>query len=144
MRGSFFPTDSFMKSALALIATLLLSGCPSQVDPAAVREAEVFFPPRFRYVEKPRYCFSAAERERALQEYRAVGADTLFEFVIDGEGKVMQARIVRTDQPRHRHEDIVAHARVMVFSPDAESDLYRAFYFPAQYTYKSEFEWADR
>jgi hypothetical protein len=133
-----------MKRALALIATGLLVSGSTSVDPAAVQNAEVYFPPLFRRVEKPRYCFSAAERERAVQESRRIGAETLFEPVVDREGKVEKARLVRTDQPKHRQEDILAHARVMVFSPDAESDRYRAFYFPTQYGYESTFEWLDR
>ncbi len=130
---------------ISLLATVLLaSACTSPPDPAAVQAAEVYFPPRFRHVEEPRYCFSAAERERALQEYRKLGSDTLFEFVVDREGRVQKARLVKTNQPEHRHADILAHARVMVFSPEAGSDRYRAFYFPTQYRYESEFEWANR
>lgn len=132
-----------MKIVLALTAIVfLVSGCET-VDPIAVRNAEIWFPPRFRHVETPDYCFSAAERERALQEYRQLGADTLFEIVVDSAGKVRRARLVKTNQPAHRHENMVSHARAMTFSPEAESDQYRAFYYPTQYTYESEFDWAD-
>jgi len=133
-----------MCRVLALIATaVLMSGCKT-TDPVAVQNAEVYFIPRFKYVEEPRFCFDAAERERALREYRKLGADTLFEFVIDSEGKVMKTRLLKTDQPEHRREDMLAHARIMVFSADVESHLYRAFYFPTKYTYESEFQWFDR
>jgi hypothetical protein len=138
------PAEPFVKRALALIASILLvSGCQSPLDPDAVRNAELYFPPRFKYVEKPVYCFTAEERERALQEHRQIGSDTLFEFVVDSQGQVRKVRLVQTYQPSHRHEDILAHARSMVFSPDAESDRYRAFYFAAKYAYNSEFQWVN-
>jgi hypothetical protein len=137
-------TGVIMRRALVLALTaILLSGCET-TDPAAVQNAEIFFLPRFRYVDEPRFCFDAAERERALQEYKKLGADTLLEFVIDNQGHVRKTRLVKTDQPKHRHEDIVAHARVMTFTEDPESSQYRAFYFPMEYTYKSEVEWVDR
>jgi hypothetical protein len=130
---------------LTLLAILsLLQGCPSPpVDPAAVASAEVYFPPRFQYVAEPRFCFSPAERERAIQECEKMGANTLFEFVIDNAGHVKQARVVKTSLWRDRVEPMEEHARIMVFSADPKSALYRAFYFPADYTYKSTFEWQN-
>jgi hypothetical protein len=133
-----------VKTALALLSTVLLSaGCKSHLDPDAVRSADLYFPPRYKYVEKPVYCFSAEERERALQEYRTLGSNTLFEFVIDSEGLVRKVRFVQTYEPSHRQQDILAHARAMVFSPDAESDKFRAFYYPVKYDFKSEFQWLN-
>ncbi len=134
-----------MKRTLALIATLtLLSSCETPpVDPVAVESAQVYFPPRFRYVAEPRYGFSPAERERALREATKLGVNTLFEFVIDSEGVVKKARLVRTDLWRNRHEAMENHARVMVFSKDPDKEMYRAFYFPMNYTYESEFEWVE-
>ena len=134
-----------MKRMLALLAALsLLPGCTTPpVDPVAVENAEVYFPPRFQYVAEPRFCFSPAERERAIQESKRMGVDTLFEFVIDSEGVVKKARIVRTDLWRNRHEAMENHARVMVFSKDSNREMYRAFYFPTNYTYNIEFEWVD-
>ncbi len=133
-----------MKRALALIASVLLvSSCQAPLDADAVRNAELYFPPRFKYVEKPVYCFTAEERERALQEHRKTGSNTLFEFVVDRQGQVMKVRFVQTYQPSHRHEDILAHARTMVFSPDTESQRYRAFYFPTKYAYSAEFQWIN-
>jgi hypothetical protein len=133
-----------VKRALALIASVLLvSSCQTPLDPDAVRNAELYFPPKFKYVEKPKYCFTAEERERALQEHRMLGSNSLFEFVIDSQGQVMKARIVQTFQPAHRHEDILAHIRSMVFSADASSPLYRAFYVSTKYRYETEFQWLN-
>jgi hypothetical protein len=133
-----------VKRALALLASVLLvSACQTPLDPEAVRNAELYVPPRFKYVEKPVYCFTPEERERALQEHRKLGSNTLFEFVIDSQGEVRKVRFVQTYQPAHRHEDILAHARMMVFSPDAESGRFRAFYFPAKYSYNTEFQWLN-
>ena len=132
-----------MNYSLSLIATLLLSpGCVSPLDPAAVQAAEVYFPPRFKYVAEPQYCFSPAECKHALLECAKRKADTLFEFVVDSDGKVKKARLVKTQQPSDHEEVMLEHARVMVFSADAESKLYRCFYFPVKYTYSSDFKWS--
>lgn len=133
-----------MKIARALLsAVLLVAGCKSHLDPDAVRNAELYFLPRFRCVEKPVYCFTAEERERALQEHRRLGSDILFEFVIDNEGQVVKVRFVQTYEPEHRHADILAHARRMVFTPDTENGPYRAFYFPTKYNARYEFDWLN-
>jgi hypothetical protein len=134
-----------VKSGLALIASgILLSACQAPLDADAVRNAELYFLPRFKYVEKPVYCFTPEERERALEEHRAIGSDTLFEFVIDSQGQVQKVRLVQTYQPSYRHEDILAHARRVTFSPDSESEQYRAFYYSTKYTYDSEFQWVNQ
>ena len=132
-----------MGKALALIASaVLFCGCET-IDPVAIENAQVYFPPLFKVVDEPRFCFEPAERERALQEYRELEANTLFELVIDRAGQVKQARIVTTRHPEHRRADMLAHARRMVFSEDPESSRYRAFYLPMQYGYESEFEWIE-
>ena len=134
-----------MKRIPALIASaLLVSGCRSPLDPEAVRNAELYFLPRYRYVETPKYCFTDEEREHALQECGRLGGDTMFEFVVDTQGHVSKVRLVQTYQPAHRHEDILAHAQTMVFTPNTKNELYRAFYFPTKYTYNAEFEWLGR
>jgi hypothetical protein len=132
-----------MKTLIFVATAWLTTGCTS-VDPTAVDSAEVFFPPRFRYVGEPRFCFSSAERERARRESKEMGADTLFELVIDEAGKVRKARLVTTRQPEHRHEDMVAHAYRLVFTEVSVSGLYRAFFFPTRYAYESKFDWAHR
>jgi hypothetical protein len=133
-----------VKTALTLLsAVLLAAGCKSTLDPEAVQNADLYFLPRFKYVEKPVYCFSAEERERALQEYRKTRSNILFEFVIDSEGQVKKVRFVQTYEASHRQQDILAHARSMVFSPDAESDKFRAFYYPVKYDFESEFQWMN-
>jgi hypothetical protein len=130
-----------LKLALLLIL-FLLQACPSPpVDPAAVASAKVYFPPRFQHVAEPRFCFGPAERERAIQECEKMGANSLFEFVIDNEGHVKQARVVKTSLWRDRMAPMEEHARIMVFSAGPKSALYRDFYFPVNYTYNSTFEW---
>ena len=134
---------------LAVLAMLsLIQGCPAPavapIDPVAVASAEVYFPPKFEYVQQPAFCFSPAERERALQECKKMGANTLFEFVVDNGGKVRQARVVKTSLWSDRVEAMESHARMMVFSADPRNDRYRAFYYPVNYTYESTFEWMNK
>jgi hypothetical protein len=131
-----------LKWFLAMGSVLLLvSACKSAASAEAVAAATLYFPPNFKYVEEPRYSFSSAERQRALQEYREQGADTLFELVIDHQGRVMKARLLRTHVSEVYHDDMIHHALRMEFSPDANCQMYRAFYFPAKYSHTAEFEW---
>ena len=127
--------------ALALVCLLVLGGsCRSPATAEEVQAATLYFPPTFKVVDRPRFSFSMAERQRALDEYRDHGADTLFEVVVDGDGRVVKSRLVRTQVPASYHDDLEAHARRFQFTEDAQS-LYRAFYFPVRYRYDSELEW---
>lgn len=101
----------------------------------------LYFPPLFKYVEEPKYAFSAAERQRAIQEYRKYGADTLFELIVDHDGKVKRARLLRTQVRREYHQEMIEHVRRMSFTQDAENQKYRAFFFPTRYRLNAEFEW---
>ena len=112
-----------------------------RTDPAEVAAATLYFPPQVKRIQEPRFCFDPAERERALQTYRELGADTLFELVVDQEGKVVKARVLRTDERRSYREDMLDHARRFRFTPDREVPGYRAFYYPARYGFDNEFEW---
>lgn len=134
--------------ATIAIVSWLHGGCqlPSTppVDAAAVKNAELYFPPRFRYVAEPRFCFSPAERERALQEWQRRGANTLFEFVVDNRGKVRKSRVVKTNLWADRVEPMEEHARVMVFTADPKNEGFRAFYLAANYTLERTFEWLNQ
>jgi hypothetical protein len=130
-----------MNRTLALLPLLaLVSGCTS-IPPEAVEHATLYFPPQFKYIDEPRYCFSPAEREKALQTYRKKGADTLFELVIDSQGKVKKARLLRTHVDTIYHEDMENHARSFEFTKDTEGHRFRAFFFPTKYKHESTFEW---
>lgn len=133
-------------NALILLAALLVvsAGCAASPTDAEVASATLFFPPHYRRIDEPRFCFSEAERQRALQEYRKQGADTLFELVIDARGAVKDVRLVRTHVDRHYHQDMLDHARWFAFSPDAADTAgtgYRAFFYPVKYRYDPSFEW---
>jgi len=129
-----------MKWLLVLGAPLAALGCTS-VSASEVDSATLYFPPRFRYVDEPRSCFDPAERERALREYRERGADTLFEIVGGKDGTVRKARLLRTYVKPVDHPSLEDHARRLQFSPDSESEMYRAFYFPVRYRHDATFEW---
>ena len=130
-----------MKSLLVLLFALAVSSCVTQEADPSVANAELYFPPNFRYVAEPRFCFRPAERRRALDVYRELGADTLFEIVIDPEGKVRKARLLRSSVDRDYHDDVESHARQLVFTPELTTELYRAFYFPVTYSRQAEFQW---
>lgn len=132
-------------SRLIAVLTLLYVGLPSCMSPAAtpaeIEAATLYFPPTVKIVDEPRFSFSSAERQKALETYREVGADTLFEFVIDDEGQVVRSRLVRTNVKRVYRESLEDHAERLVFSGDGGSGRYRAFYFPTDYDMNPTFEW---
>lgn len=125
---------------LSIPVSLLALACQGP-SPEDVRDAVLYFPPQVRHVDAPRFCFLPAERERALQEYEEGGADTLFELVVDAEGQVRRARLVRTHVRDEYHEVMEEHARRFKFTPAPEDEGYRAFYLPMRYRLDSEFEW---
>lgn len=136
------PSASASAFARALgLALLLLASCQVAVTDAELRSAPLYFPPNFKFVAEPRPAFTAAERQRALLEAKAQGVDTLFELVIDSEGRVRRARLLRTHHPARHHEFLLEHARGFEFAPDARSALYRAFYYPTNYELNVSFEW---
>lgn len=49
-------------SCLAL-ALALLASCRAAVSDEELRAATLYFPPEFKYVEEPRFSFTAAERD---------------------------------------------------------------------------------
>lgn len=126
---------------VSLLALLPAWGCTTPVSDAEIEAATLYFPPSFKVLTEPSWSFTAAERQRALREYKQQGADTLFEFVIDSEGRVERSRLLRTHVEPVYHEQMEVHARAMVFSKDDRAGLYRAFYFPASYRMNNRFEW---
>jgi len=126
----------------ALVSLAVLSlGCHSPVTQAELDAAELYFFPDFKYVDEPRFEFSAAERRLALDSYRDRGADTLFAFVIDRRGRVVQSRLLRTTVRSEYHESMKEHAEKLGFSEDDGERAYRSFYFPTRYRYNATFEW---
>ena len=119
------------------------AGCIAPPSAGEVAAATLYFPPEVRRIDEPRFCFSAAESERALQEYRNVGADTLFELVIDARGEVKKVRLLRTHVDRVYHQDMLDHARWFVFTPDLKNQGYRAFFLPMKYRFDATFEWIE-
>ena len=131
-----------MKTTLiASTALALLFSCQSPVTEAQIQEAELYFPPKVKYLSEARFSFSTAERKKALLNYTKHGADTLFEFVIDRQGKVKKARLLKTRVKKVYHEDLEIHAEGMEFSEDDGPAPYRAFYYPTDYTFRPTFEW---
>jgi hypothetical protein len=130
-----------MKLTLATLFVLMTTlGC-STIPLEDVQNATLYFPPQVRYIDEPRFCFAAAERKKALEEYKADGADTLFELVIDSDGKVKRARLLKTHVDPKYHEQMEQHARLFEFTKDTQGDRFRAFYFPAKYRFDATFEW---
>ena len=62
------------------IAVLLVSGCVS-IPKAEIDNATLYFPQTFKYIEKPEYSFSDAERLRTLQALAVMKVDILFEII---------------------------------------------------------------
>jgi len=138
------PRRALIGTLLVLVSLLLASaGCTAPPSAAEVAAATLYFPPEVRRIDEPRFCFSAAERERALQEYRSDGSDTLFECVIDDQGKVKKVRLLRTHVNRVYHQDMLNHARWFVFTPDLKGQGYRAFFLPMKYRFDATFEWIE-
>jgi len=138
------PRSSMGTRALVLLLVLALSAlsaCRAAVTEEQLREATLYVPPEFKYVAEPRFSFSPAERQLALQFASRNELDTIFELVIDSEGRVQRVRLVRTTHPERRHEDMLVHARGFVFSKGAQPGLYRAFYYPLDYSMRLSFEW---
>ena len=129
-----------MKLALSLLSALLLfTSCIA--PPESFDGVTLYFAPAMKYVDEPRFSFTDQERRYALQEYRTDGSNTLFEFVIDSQGKVKKSRVVKTSVKREYRDTLENHARGMVFSKDSESDRYRAFYYRVDYDFNANFEW---
>jgi len=89
--------------------------------PPEVASAALYVPPRLKRIAEPRFCFTPAERARTLQAYRRDGADTLFELVADQRGEVQKARLIRSHVRREYHDEMKAHARRFVSTPDARA-----------------------
>src|SRR5262245_24825244 len=152
-----------MAIRLALALTIILgAGCAStsntagdgdavsvssaEVDVAAHNqraEAGLYIFPKYKYVTEPRFCFSAENRQRALDTYRDLGANTLYELIVDRRGKVNRCRLIKTSIRREYEEDVEARGFHFEFNEDKKTKLYRAFYYPVDYDYKVEFEWLD-
>ena len=127
-----------MKNWIPLVPLLLLIGaCKSTVTNEELESATLYFPPVVKYLDRPGYSFDNVERQKALRSYKDYG-DTLFELVIDREGRVKKARILRTHVKRHNHEFMLEHANDFRFTKDTE-DRYRAFYYPTNYTLELDY-----
>jgi hypothetical protein len=123
------------------LALALGSGCKASASPEEVAAATLFFPPVYKLVAEPRWSFSDAERLKALQAYTKQGADTLFELIVDADGKVVRTRLLRTPVDEIYHEVLLEHSRRWEFSPDARRSSYRALYYPIEYTLHHDNEW---
>lgn len=137
-------TPARMPTLVARVVSWVLvlgSGCKASASPEEVAEAVLFFPPVYRSVEEPTFSFTDAERMKALQEYRRQGADTLFELIVDPQGKVRKARIVKTWVKPIYHDIVLEHALALEFSPQVDTEFFRAFYYPLEYRFQSTFEW---
>lgn len=132
-----------IRALSAAVAAVVLSSvsCTSPVTAEEVAAATLYFPPEVRRIDAPRFCFSLADRRKALDSYRETGADTLFEIVIDDRGEVVLSRLVRTHVRGVYHADLEAHAERFEFTSDGGSGEYRAFYFPVAYDHDTTFEW---
>jgi len=120
---------------------LLLMSCQT-ASSAKIEDAILYYLPQCRHIDSARYSFTSAERQKAIQSMSQAGADTLFELIIDGEGRVKRARLIRTKTLSCYREDMERHAMIMKFTPDHSSEMpYRTFYMPARYRYNSTFEW---
>lgn len=133
-----------MKNRLLSAAMIFcMMGCKS-VSSEDVQNAKAYLSPASRYVQEPEYCFSVAEEERALQEAQKKGANTVFEVVIDNEGVVQRARLIKTHVREYYHEDMVQQVRGFKFAKDPKTVFYRAFYLPMKYSFNAQFEWVGR
>ena len=129
-------------AAIALgLALVAGAGCRASATPEEVAAATLFFPPIYRHLEEPRWCFSDAERLKALDVYRERGADSLFELIVDAEGVPKRVRIVRTPIEEIYHDRVFEIARAWRFSPDKRGAGYRAFYCPVDLNFQPTFEW---
>jgi hypothetical protein len=124
-------------------ATLATTDSAKVVENNRQAAEALYLYPSYKYVSERRYTFSSADRRRALDTYRDTGADTLYEIVIDRRGKVTRSRLLQTDVRKEYRRDVEAHARAFGFSEDSKTNLYRAFFFPVNYSYDADFEWAD-
>ena len=132
-----------MKLVLVLATLGVVLGCVAPPSPAEVAAATLYVPPKVRLIDEPGYCFTSAERERALQEARQQDCNTVFELVIDAAGQVKKARVIRTQVRKEFHQDLVEHARHLEFSADPRGEGYRAFFLPMRLRYDASFEWIE-
>ncbi len=116
-------------------------GCRAPLPPEVVEAATLWVPPLVKVVREPDWSFTRAEKEKVLQLCRENRIDTLFEFIIDDEGKVVRSRLLRTDVDDVYREYLEDHAGVMEFPPDDVQGRYRAFYYPTDYRFTATFEW---
>lgn len=131
-----------LRLALLAAPALGLGSCQStQVSEAEVAAAELWFFPNNKYVSSPRIEFTPAERIKALESYRSLGANTLFAFLIDPEGNVRRVQLLRTSERRVYREEMIATARTMRFNVDPREDLYRCVFYPARWNVNRSFEW---
>ena len=63
--------------------------------------------------------------------------------MIDADGRVKKARLLRTHVRREYQQDMVDHAYTFGFTRDPACPGYRAGFFPIQYKYESTFEWIE-
>jgi hypothetical protein len=144
IRATGLLRSAAMLRALVVVGLLVVAAtCTAPPSDAEIAAATLYFPPEYRCIDEERFCFSVAERERALQAYRQDGADTLFELVIDAQGRVKKARLLRTHVRREYHQDMVDHAYRFEFTSEAKCEGYRAFFFPIRYQFESTFEWVE-
>lgn len=120
----------------------ICAGCPT-IKMSDLEGVTLYYPPKIKFISEPRYPFTENERNLALLSLKHAKADTLFEIIIDNEGKVVKARVLKTRVRKNYIEDLESHARRFKFTKDPGEQQYRAFYYPVKYRYNSEVEWMN-
>ncbi|MHC4378246.1 MAG: hypothetical protein ACYS26_16720 [Planctomycetota bacterium] len=82
-----------------------------------------------------------AERIKALESYRSLGANTLFAFLIAPDGEIRRVQLLRTNERWDFREEMLATAHTMRFNADPREDLYRCAFQPARWNMNRSFEW---
>jgi hypothetical protein len=123
------------------LLAFLAVGCRSGPTPQEIEEATLFVPPVYKRVERARWCFSDAERSKALAEHTRRGANSLLEVLIDDSGQIVRLRVVRTQVQEIYHDIVLEHVGSMKFSADPTVAGHRAFYLPLDYDFSARFEW---
>lgn len=144
LSASRFTWGHRLSGARALLAcsAILLGACQSvQVTEEELAAAELWFFPHSKYVSTPRIEFTPAERLKALQTYRSIGANTLFAFLVDHNGDIRRVDLLRTTERRIYREEMLATARTMRFNGDPREGLFRCVFYPARWNVNRSFEW---
>ncbi|MBC8095556.1 MAG: hypothetical protein H7Y43_07070 [Akkermansiaceae bacterium] len=111
-----------------LAACFYLSGCATAELESEAAEPE--FPARS--VASKSFRFDSQDRKRAITAYRKLGANLIFEIIIDRKGNVEEIRVLRTKLDDTLTAGFKAYVARMEFTPAQTGDPYpfRALYYP--------------